>query len=154
MTARTEVESVTGIMFSLSATLPDTYDAAGYQSTDIVWTEVGEVEDVGGEDATKSVTPFIPVKTGDTTKVPGSIDYGKRTITLGHLPGDAGQVLMQSLFRNKTARASVKLEFPDGELRFLHVIVTKFGMTGGKAGEVARITSEIDICKAPVSVLP
>lgn len=153
MTARTDIESATGIIFSISAALPTTYDATGYQSTDIVWTEVGQVEDVGSEDATKAVSTFIPVKTGETTKVPGAIDYGKRAVMIGHLPGDAGQVLMLAAFKS-IHHYSIKVEFPDGELRFFDALVTKFGMSGGKAGDVVRISSEIDICKPPVSVLP
>jgi hypothetical protein len=153
MTARTVIESATGILFALSATIPDTYDAAGYGSTDIIWTTVGQVEDAGAEDANKAVSTFVPVATAVTTKVPGAIDYGKRSVTLGHLPGDAGQVLMLAAFKSLN-NYSVKITFPDGELRYLDVLVTKFGMSGGKAGDVVRITSEIDICQAPVSVLP
>lgn len=153
MTARTVIESATGILFAISATLPDTYDSTGYQSTDIIWTTVGEVEDAGSEDATKAVTPFVPVASGVTTKVPGAIDYGKRSVILGHLPGDAGQVLLLAAFRS-SSRYSIKITFPDGELRYFDALVTKFGMSGGKVGEVVRITSEIDICRAPVSVLP
>lgn len=153
MTARTVIESATGILFALSAALPDTYDAAGYGSTDIVWTTVGQVEDAGGEDASKSVSTFVPVATGITTKVPGAIDYGKRSIMLGHLPGDAGQVLMLAAFKS-TAHYSAKVTFPDNEIRYYDVLVTKFGMTGGKTGDVVRITTEIDICREPVPVLP
>lgn len=153
MTARTVVESVTGALLYMTATLPDTYDATGYQSTDIVWTLVAEVEDIGAEDATKAVSTFVPVATAVTTKVPGAIDYGKRTIALGYMPGDTGQALMLAAFRSVN-HYSAKLLFPDGEIRFLDVLVTKFGMSGGKAGDVQRGTTELDICRAPVAVLP
>lgn len=148
---RTVVESVTGALFAISAALPATYDAAGYGATAMTYTTVGEVEDVGSEDATKAVSTFVPVSTGVVTKVPGAIDYGKRTVTIGHLPSDAGQALMKAAFASNN-HYSVKLTFPDGEIRYYDVLVTKFGTSGGKAGEVVRVTSEIDICKAPVVV--
>ena len=151
MTARTTVESVTGTLFAISAGLPATYDATGYAA--LTYTTVGEVEDIGSEDATKATQQFTPIATSVVTKVPGPIDYGKRTVVLGHLPSDAGQVLMKAAFKSNN-RYSVKITFPDTEVRYYDVLVTKFGTSGGKAGELARVTSEIDICREPIVVLP
>jgi hypothetical protein len=38
MPARSNIQSLEGAIISISATRPDTFDAAGYQSTDLVWT--------------------------------------------------------------------------------------------------------------------
>jgi len=152
MTDRTEVESVTGSTFYGCAVIPETFDEAGYESTDLVWTKVGQVEDVGSEDSTKQVSTFVPVETAITAKLPGAIDLGKRTVMLGHVPADDGQALMLAAFLSPN-HYSFKLVLPDGEVRYYHAIVTKFGLSGGKAGDVARATAEIDISKR-VIVLP
>jgi hypothetical protein len=159
MTAPTNVQSLTGARLYISATLPETYDSAGYQSTDFVWTEVGEIEDHGSHGGTKTVTEFIPVATGDVTKVGGSINWGNKSLVLGNLASDAGQVLMRTALANRNTHYSVKIAYDDAgattdELHFLDVLVAQFENADGSANNVRKVNVQLAVCRQPVIVAP
>ncbi len=159
MTAPTVVESLTGAAIYISATLPDTYDAAGYQSTDLVWTEIAEVETYGNHGGTKTITPFIPVKTGTVAKVGGSTDFGTMSMMLGNLASDAGQILLRAAFAARNTHYSIKIVYDDGsattdETHFLDVLVAKFENQDGDANAVRKIACDLALCREPVIVAP
>lgn len=159
MTAPIVVQSLTGAKLYISATLPDTYDAAGYQSTDIVWTEVGEIEDHGSHGGRKTITNFIPVATGDVAKVGGSIDWGNKSLMLGNLAGDAGQALMRTALANRNTHYSIKILYEDAgavtdEQHYLDVLVASFENQDGSADNVRKVAVELAVCRQPVIVAP
>lgn len=159
MTAPVDVESLTGAALFISANLPDTYDATGYQSTDLIWTEVGEIEDFGDHGGTKTVTTFIPIKTGTVAKVGGSIDYGTQSLMLGNLAGDAGQALLKTAFEAKNVHYSIKIVYSDGsaitpETHYMDVLVTKSQNKDGSANNVRKLAVDLAICRKPVVINP
>jgi len=159
MTAPTVVQSLTGAVLSISATLPDTYDAAGYQSTDIIWTAVGQIEDHGAHGGTKTITEFIPVDTGDVAKVGGSINWGNKSLMLGNLAGDAGQILLRTALANRNTHYSFKIVYSDTgattpETHFLDALVAKFENQDGSANSVRKAAVDLAICRQPVIVAP
>lgn len=159
MTAPINVQSLTGAKLYISATLPETYDAAGYQSTDFVWTEVGEIEDHGAHGGTKTITEFMPVATGNVAKVGGSINWGNKSLMLGNLAGDAGQILMRTALKNRNTHYSIKIEYDDAgavtdEVHFLDALVAKFENQDGSANNVRKVAVDLAICREPVIVAP
>jgi hypothetical protein len=159
MTAPVVVQSLTGARLYISATLPESYDAAGYQSTDIVWTEVAEIEDHGGHGGTKTITEFIPVATGDVAKVGGSINWGNKTMMLANMAADAGQILMRTALANRNRHYSIKIVYEDEgavtpETHFLDAIVAKFENQDGSANNVRKVACDLAICRQPVIVNP
>ena len=79
MTARTTVESLTGAIYKISATLPATYDAAGYATAMTAAAVIGSVESVTPYGAKRAVTNFTPIN-GAVQKVKGTPDYGVLTL--------------------------------------------------------------------------
>ena len=159
MTAPTVVESLTGAKIYISATLPESYDAAGYQSTDMVWTEITEVETFGNHGGTKTITPFTPIATGVIAKVGGSKDYGTMNLMLGNVAGDAGQALLRTAFEATNTHYSIKIQYDDGaavtdEQHYLDVLVSKFEWQDGDANSVRKIACDLTLCRAPVVVAP
>lgn len=153
MTARTVVEALSGATISISATLPETYDAAGYQSTDIVYTAITEPENFGNHGGVATIIEFTPVDTAVVAKVKGSKNYGTMTMMFGHKPGDAGQAILAAAFES-TAHYSAKVAYQDGEIHYLDVLVSKHENQDGTVNDVQKMAVDLAICKKPVVVLP
>lgn len=159
MTTPTVVQSLAGATISISATLPDTYDATGYASTDIVWTTVGEIENFGEHGGTKTITEFTPVATATVAKVGGSKNYGTMALTIGNLAGDAGQALLRTAFEATNTHYSIKIEYSDAgattnEKHYLDVIVAKCSNADGAVNDVRKLMVDLAVCRKPVIVNP
>src|SRR5574340_1844691 len=98
MAQRTVINSLSGATLAITATLPATYDAAGYGATTITWTTIGTIENFGNHGGTKTSTEFTPVDTATVAKVGGSKNSGTMSLVCGSIPGDAGQVLLETAF--------------------------------------------------------
>lgn len=150
MATRLTIESLTGSTYAICATLPTTYDAAGYGLTSLVYTAIGSVETVTNYGAKRSVTMFMPIS-GATQKVKGTPDYGVLTMTYGDVPTDAGQIIA------KAAEASpnhytIKITYPDGEIHYLDILNSSYEYQGAKAGDVKKVIATLNICAAPVII--
>jgi hypothetical protein len=151
MAGRTSVQSIAGATLSISATLPATYDAAGYGATTITYTAIGQVETYGSHGVTANITTFTPVDTAIVTKIKGHKDYGTMTMTLGSIPTDAGQVIVLAASESNN-HYSAKLAYPDGEIHYLDVLVSKYEYQDGSVDDVSKVAFDFAICKKPVVV--
>lgn len=157
MTERTTVQTLLGATLAISASRPATYDAAGYGATGMTYTTVGQIENYGKHGVKAQVPTFTPVATGVVTKLKGSKDYGQMGLTLGCLPSDSGQDLLKTASES-TARYSVKLTYPvgegesTGEIHYLEVLVSSFENEDGDANAVRKVSTMLEVCRAPVIV--
>lgn len=157
MSERTVLQTMSGAIFSICATLPESYDAAGYQSTDLVFSEVGEIENYGEYGVTANVSNFTAVKTAIVQKFKGAKDYGTMSMTLGNMPSDAGQDIVEAAVESQN-RYSVKIEYPlaSGEVtketHFLDVLVTKRTFMNGAVDDVRKLSVDMAVCRQPVIV--
>jgi hypothetical protein len=149
MSERTVIEGLAGATLSICATLPDTYDEAGYQSTDLVFTAVGEVENYGNHGVTANVAEFTPIDTAVVTKVKGSKNYGTMNLTIGCLPSDAGQDIIEAAAESNN-HYSAKIVYPDTSIHWLDVLVSKFEWQDGEVNSIRRITVDFAICRKPI----
>lgn len=151
MTApRTTVESLTGATYAISAALPATYDSTGYAATTQVYTEIGSVESVTQYGSKRAVSTFMPIK-GAVQKTKGSPDYGAMTVTYGDVPTDAGQIICLAAEASPN-HYSLKITYADGEVHYLDILSSSYEYEGSKAGDVKKIGTIMNICKAPVVV--
>jgi hypothetical protein len=151
MTQRTVIEGLSGAVLSVSASLPATYDAAGYGATTVVFTAVGEVENFGNHGVTSTVTEFTPVETAVITKIKGSKNYGTMSLVIGNVPGNAGQVILKAASES-TARYSAKITYPDTVVHYLDVLVSKFEYVDGAVNDVQKVNVDFAVCRQPVIV--
>lgn len=151
MTAHTTVVTNAGTTLSISASLPATYDAAGYGATGMTYTAVGQIEDHGAHGVTANISKFTPIDTAVVAKVKGSKDYGAKTMKIGNIAGDAGQVIMKAASESN-AHYSVKITYADGEIHYLDVLVAKYEYTDGTVDNTRTIACTLEICRAPVIV--
>ncbi|MES2787671.1 MAG: phage tail tube protein [Pseudomonadota bacterium] len=151
MAENTVPVSLTGATLAISATLPTTYDAAGYGATAMVYTLIGEVENYGNHGGTKTITEFTPVSTGIVTKIAGSKNYGTMTLMMASIPSDAGQVLLDAAFES-TAHYSVKMTYPSGRIHYMDVLVAKNENQDGAANDTQKLAVDFALCKKPIKV--
>lgn len=151
MAENTVPVSLSGATLSISATLPDTYDAAGYASTDIVYTLIGEIENYGNHGGTATITEFTPVDTAIVAKIKGSKNYGTMSLMMAHIPTDAGQVILEAAFES-TAHYSVKLTYPSGRIHYMDVLVAKNENQDGAVNDVQKYAVDLALCRKPIKV--
>lgn len=157
MPARTENQNLLKATFAISATLPATYDAAGYGATSVVFTTVGKVENYGEHGVERGMSTFTPVDTGIVEKFNGSKNFGAKSFVLGNVPANAGQVIVKAASESE-AHYSVKITYPTGpgettgEIHYLDVIVTRYKFTDGATDDVRKVQTTLEICRTPVIV--
>jgi len=151
MTARTVVQSIAGATLSISASIPATYDQAGYEASAVVFTAIGEVENYGNHGVTANISEFVPVDTSVVTKVKGSKNYGTMALTLGSIPSDAGQAILETASESNS-HYSAKLSYPDGEVHYMDVLVGKKEYQDGAVNDISRIAVDLALCRKPIVV--
>lgn len=157
MTARSNIQSTTTTLIALSASRPPTFDVAGYDSTDVIFTTIGEVESVGEHGPQAEVIKFTSVNDGVVQKLKGSQDHGSMDLTVGHVPSDAGQVIAKAAMASQN-RYSARITYPVGdgestaETHYLDVIVTQFRYVDGTANDVRKVRFMMEVCKPAVIV--
>lgn len=157
MSERITNQTMLGAVLSISASLPATYDAAGYGATAVAYTAVGEIENFGDHGVTANVAKFTPVASGVVQKLKGSKDYGTLNLILGNLPSDAGQDIIEAAVES-TNRYSVKIAYPPGageatgEIHYLDVLVTKRVWQDGSVDDVRKLAVDLEVCRKPVVV--
>jgi hypothetical protein len=157
MTARSTIQSLSGAKLYISAGRPDTFDQAGYESTDVVFTEIGEVETYGNHGVTATITNFTAVDDAVEQSIKGSKSYGTMNVMLGHVPANAGQVIVAAAAES-TNRYSVKIAYPAGdgesvgEKHYLDVLVAKAENQDGAVNDVRKLAVDFRIVKKPIVV--
>ncbi len=149
--AHTVPVTSSGATIAISASLPATYDAAGYGATTITYTAIGDVSDHGAHGVTAAITKFTPVDTATVNKVKGSKDYGAKTLKIANIAGDAGQVILKAASES-TAHYSVCITYTDTEKHYLDVLVSKYEYNDGSVDSVREINCVLELCRAPVIV--
>ncbi len=156
MTAPTVINSMSGAALAICAALPDTYDATGYQSTDLIFTAIGEIESFGPHGLKSNIIKFTSVTTGVVEKVKGSKDYGTSAYTIANIPSDAGLIILAAASESNN-RYSAKMTYPQGtgmtsEVHYFDVLVSDYQYQDGTVDTVQKLSVTLEICRRPVIV--
>jgi hypothetical protein len=157
MTARTNIQSLSGATLWLSAQRPNTFDAAGYIDSLIAWSLVGQVEDFGTHGMQAQILTFTAVADAVVQKLKGSKDYGDMTMTLGGVPSDVGQALL-ALASESQNRYSARILYPlgDGEVtpesHYFDVLVGSREFNDGSVNNVRKTAVKLSIARKQVEV--
>jgi hypothetical protein len=151
MPAPTVVQTLSGATLAISASIPASYDAAGYGATAMVYTAIGNIENYGNHGVTSAITEFTPVDTAVVAKVKGSKNYGTMSMTIGNIEGDAGLAILDTAAES-TNHYSVKLTYPSGSIHYMDVLVAKAEFVDGAVNDVRKRAVDLAICRKPVVV--
>ena len=157
MAERTVLQTMSGATIGISATLPATYDAAGYGATAMVYSTIGQIEDHGSHGVKSNIVTFAAVADAVLQKYKGVKDYGTQTLMVGCLPSDAGQDIAEAAAESQN-RYSVKITYPVGtgestpEIHYLNVLVGSFEWQDGSVDNILKVSMDFAICRKPVVV--
>ena len=150
MAAHTAVETYTDTVYAISASLPATYDAAGYAATTITYTTIGGVMKFPGFGSERGVNVFKPIS-GAAEYTKGSPEYGQGDLVCKDVPADAGQVICKAAEASAN-HYSIKATYPDGEVKYFDVLVASWKESEAAEGQPVLRTAKLTCCKAPVVV--
>lgn len=137
-----------GTGLAISAGKPATQDAFGYGA--LTYTEVGNVESIGGFGAATEVVTFQPLK-GPQQKYKGPTNYGSLTPTIALDDADAGQALLSVAAQpSNSALYAIRVTKPDGSLRYFQVRVFGMPETIGAANSMITAAPVLEINTAIV----
>lgn len=88
------VRTSAGTTLKISASIPATFDAAGYAA--LAFTSVGEITNMGDFGREFELVTHKVVATRSTVKKKGSFNEGSMSLALGLDTDDAGQILVKS----------------------------------------------------------
>lgn len=150
MAGHSSAASFTDAIYAISASLPATYDAAGYGATAMVYTTIDRVQSFMPYGSKRQINKFQPVR-GAVEKSKSSPDYGEGDLVVADMPLDAGQVILKAAEASPN-HYSMKITYADGEVHYMDVINASWVLSGSKEGEFMTRTANLGICKAPVIV--
>ncbi len=150
MPAHTGAATLNETTYAISASLPATYDAAGYGATTITYTTIGKVESFPEFGSNQGVNEFVPVS-GDVEYAKDKTRYGGGPMVVADVPADAGQVICKAAAASAN-HYSMKITYPDGEIHYVDVLVSSWSFQGASAGAFAKRSAQLTFCKAPVVV--
>lgn len=150
MAAHTAAESFTDSTYAISASLPATYDAAGYAATTITYTAIGRVSKFPAIGRSQAMNEFVPIS-GAVEYTKGAPRYGQGDMECADMPADAGQVICKAASESPN-HYSIKETRPDGAVRYLDVMFASWVLSEASEGAIALRTGTIGVCKAPVIV--
>lgn len=150
MAAHTGAASYSDTVYAISASLPATYDAAGYGSTTITYTTIDRVQSFPAFGAQSNLTEFVPIN-GAIENIKGARRYGSGDMVCADMPLNAGQVIVKAAEASQN-HYSMKITYPDGEIHYLDVIVASWQLSPHQEGTVMTRTATLSIQRNPVVV--
>lgn len=133
----------------VSATLPATYDAAGYNA--LTWTEVNEVTTIPAYGATVELVTHQPLKTGVTEKYKGFKNYGSVAAEAAYESADAGQDILRANV-NAFTNIAIKIQYQDGSIDYTAGQVFSSTKAAGSANSIVATSFQLEFNKPIVEV--
>lgn len=136
------VMTTAGSTLALSAGVPGTQDATGYNA--LTYTAAGEITDLGDLGKTYNTVTHSPVGNRRVQKIKGSYNNGTMTVKLGRDFTDAGQILMQAA-SNSDASYAFRLTLQNGKKMYFQGLVSTYMTNVGSVDQITALTITIEL---------
>lgn len=143
------VRTSAGSIFKISAGVPATFNAAGYQA--LSYTLVGEITDFGEFGREYSLVTHNPVNNRSTQKFKGSFNEGAMTLQLGLDTDDAGQILCKQAV-NSDNNYAVEVTTQNGDKYYFQCQVMSFKVGIGSVNQITSATIQVEITTSNTGV--
>jgi hypothetical protein len=143
-TVQTLVETTIGV----SASLPATFDDAGYGA--LTFTTVGQVTDWTPGGQVYNVVTSNPIAQRSTDKYKGTFNNGADSITVNRDDDDAGQVLVLAALAADTDY-SFEVTYQDGTIDYFTGKVVSFDTVAGGADSIVQRTISLERTRSTVT---
>ena len=136
-----------GTLLAVSASMPATFDAAGYAA--LSWTTVTDVSDIPEYGPKAEVITFNPLADRITQKATGAIDYGSTVLQMAYIKADAGQNILQANLGDNDG-ISCRLTFPDASVEYFTAIVSSYTVNPSGVNDFKMSSVGLEINRAIV----
>lgn len=131
-----------GTTFSISASLPATYDATGYQA--LTFTLVGEVSELGEFGREYNLVTFNPLGDRGTVKRKGSYNDGTISVQMARVPSDAGQTILVAAVDSDNSYA-IEIVLQDGTTFYTTAQIMSYTTNVGSVDQITSSTVNVEI---------
>lgn len=119
-------ETVAGSTLACSIAAPASYDQAGYSASSMVYTNIGEITDLGsGYGKTYNVVAHAPIASAQVTEKKGGYKLGTPELVMAWDQSDAGQDLCRTAADDNSI-LTFMLTKQGGDVRYFTAQVSKF----------------------------
>lgn len=119
-------ETVAGSVIGISASLPGTYDVAGFGATSMVYSPLGEITDLGnGYGRAYNTVNHAPIASAQQKQLKGSYTLAAIELTMAWDDDDAGQAIALTASENNSIY-SFEIIKQGGARRYFTAQVSKF----------------------------
>jgi len=143
------VNTSAGSILRISAGVPATFNAAGYQA--LAYTTVGEITDFGEFGREYNLVTHNPVGNRSTQKFKASFNEGALTLQLGLDTDDAGQILCKTAL-NSDANFAFLLQTQNNDRYYFQAQVMSFKVGVGSVDQITGATIMVEITTSPGGV--
>lgn len=119
------VQTAAGTQLAICATTPATFDSTGYGGSNMIFSTIGEVTDMGSHGKTYAEITHKPIATRGVRKFKGSFDIGNKSVQLGLDTDDAGQIIALAAV-DSDADYSFRMTYPNGDIDYFQAKVMSF----------------------------
>ena len=142
------VQTLVETTISVSASLPATYDAAGYGA--LTFTAVGQVTDWTAGGQVYNVVTSNPIAQRGTDKYKGTFNNGADTITVNRDDDDAGQLIILAALTDD-ADYAFEVTYQDGTIDYFTGKVVSFDTVAGGADSIVQKTISLERTRSTVT---
>ena len=143
------VQTSAGSTLAISAGVPATQDATGYNA--LTYTLVGEVTDLGEFGKEFNLVTHIPLASRRVQKFKGSYNNGTLAVTMGRDTTDAGQILMNTALGSDSPYA-VRVTLQNGKKEYFQCVVMSYKTNVGSVDQITGATAALEILSDIVEV--
>lgn len=136
------VRTSAGTKIHVTATAPATYDAAGFGAG--VYTEIGEVTDLGEFGRQYNLVTHNPLGNRRTVKRKGSYNDGTVSMQLGRDTSDAGQTILATAVDDDDSHY-FKVVLQDGTIFYFSAQVMSYTTNVGSVDQITGSTVSLEI---------
>lgn len=146
------VETVAGTLIAISASIPGTFNAAGYAA--LPWTNVAEITDAGEHGREYNLVTHMPISSRGVQKFKGSFNEGSKALKLAMDQDDAGQVIVKAALVSDNDY-SFRVTYQGSDIDYFQAKVMTFKKNASSVDAIraASVTLEITTSTTGVGVV-
>lgn len=143
------VQTSAGSTLALSATLPATQDAAGYNA--LTWTVIGEITDLGELGKEYNLVTYTPLGSRRVQKLKGSYNQGTMQLQLGRDTADAGQTALRTA-RDSDNPYAFRLTLQNGYKLYFQAMTMGYKTSVGSVDQITAASAALELTSDIVEV--
>lgn len=131
-----------GSTLGISAVLPSTFDATGYNA--LTYTAVGEITDLGEFGTEYSLVSFTALGNRRVRKFKGSYNNGQLALQLGRDTSDAGQTALRNALASDNSYA-FKVTLQNGTKLYFTAKVMSYKTSIGSVDQITGANASLEV---------